>query len=555
MRIKFLNLFFILVVLVGATSFFIWKNNFYSKEVLKIEILGPTEVTLSQEVEYIVKYKNNGNFRLEEPELTFIPPENSIKDGKIYEREILKKEKLGEAIYPGQEQSLSFKMQLLGKEEEIKIIRASLSYQPKNLNTKYESSTSFTTIIKSVPITFEFDLPSKVESGKEFVFRINYFSNLDYPLSDLRCQVEYPFNFEFVSSAPKSIEKTEWEIPVLNKSEGGRIEISGKISGGIGEAKIFKAKLGIWKEGEFILLKEVSKGVELTKLSLYIRQEINGNPQYVALPGDWLHYKIYFKNIGEDELKNLFIVSKLEGEAFDFQTIKSDSGNYQSGDNSVVFDWRKISELQYLAPMEEGEVDFWVKLNDDLGNVKDPILRNKIFIGEIKEEFITKISSKMEIVQKGYFQDEVFGNSGAIPPRVGEPTTYTIIWQVKNYYSDVKNVKVKAILPQNVELSGKIFPEGEMSKFTFDSQSREIVWSVGDLERGRGVLNPPPNLSFQVILTPSGSQRNQKPDIIGQAKVTGEDSWTEKILEAMAPAINTTLPDDETVTEEMGIVQ
>jgi len=555
-RRKFLS-FLILFAIFGIIIFAVlnWRRNIYSKEVLKLEILGPNEVTLGQEIEYIVKYKNNGNFRLEKPELVFQPPENALKDEKILGRQILGIETLGEAIYPGQEQSFSFKMQLLGEEGETKIAKVSLSYQPKNLKARYESSTSFTTVIKSVPITFEFDLPSKIELGKDFIFRINYFSNLDFPLTDLRCQIEYPFGFEFISSTPKSLEKTEWLIPVLNKSEGGRIEISGKISGEIGEAKIFKAKLGILKEGKFILLKETTRGTEITKLSLYLRQEINGNPQYVTLAGDWLHYEIYFKNIGDEELQNLFMVSKLEGEAFDFQTIKSDSGQTQAGSDSVVFDWRKVQKLQYLAPMEEGKVDFWIKLKDDLGNVKNPILKNKVFIGELKEEFSTKISSKMEIVQKGYFEDEIFGNSGFLPPKVGGATTYTILWQVKNYYSDVKNAKIVATLPPQVSLTGKIFPEEMTSKFSFDSQSREIVWLAGDLERGVGITKPPLTLAFQIIFSPGESQRGQTPEIIGQAKISGEDSWTESEIFATSSLITTALPDDPTMKPEMGIVQ
>ena len=500
-----------------------------------MEILGPSEAALGEEIEYIVKYKNNGNFRLENPELVFEPAENSIRDGKIFEREIIGAEKLGEAIYPGQEQAFSFKMRLLGKEGDAKLSRAVVIYQPKNLKAKYNSETSFTTVLKSVPLTLDFDLPTKIDPGKNFTFRINYFSNVDYTLSDLRLQIEYPLGFEFISSAPKALEKVEWPIAVLNKSRGGRIEVSGKLSGELGEAKVFRAKLGLWQNGEFILLKEAERGIEITKPSLYIRQEINDNPQYVAQPGDWLHYEIFFKNVGEDALDNLFLVNKLDGDAFDFSTLRSDFGNFQSGDNSVVFDWRKVFRLQYLAPTEEGRVEFWVKLKDDLGSVQNPIIKNKIFISQIEEEFANKISSKLEISQTGFFQDEVFGNQGPIPPRSGQTTTYTISWQAKNYYSDVRNVKVKALLPQGVELTGRIFPDTEGSKFSFDSQSREIVWSLGDLARGRGVFDPGPGIAFQVAFTPNFSQNNQ---LVGQANITGEDSWGGNIVSAVAPALS-----------------
>jgi hypothetical protein len=555
MRLSLFKILILIFLLIGGFFYWNFKKNIYSKEVLKLEILGPNELAVGKEVELIVKYKNNGNFRLEEPELIFEPPEGSLKDGELAKREILKEEKLGAAIYPGEENSFSFKLRIFGREGELKVAKATMSFRPKNLKARYSVSTSFSTQIKSVPITFEFDLPSKIETGKELNFRLDYFSNVDLPLTNLRVQVDYPQSFEFFSSIPKSIEKTDWEIPVLNRAEGGRIEIQGKISGEIGKVEIFKARIGLLKENHFIVLKEIEKGVEIVKPSIFLRQEINGNPQYVATPGEWLHYTIYFKNIGDEEIKNLFLISKLEGDAFDFQTIKSDLGECKPGDDSVIFDWRRVPKLQYLAPTDEGKVDFWIKLKDDLGNVKNPILKNKVFILQMKEEFITKISSKIEVTQKGFYYDEVFGNSGPIPPKVGETTTYTILWQVKNYYSDVKDVKVRAKLPEYVSLTGKIFPEEMASKFSFDSNSREIVWSLGDLERGKGVFNPPLSIAFQIAFLPRESQMGQTPEIIGEIKVSGEDTWTEKILEATSTPITTALPDDPQIKPEMGIVQ
>ena len=545
----------VFAVIAGALGFWNYQRNTYSKEVLKLEILGPGEVILGQNSEYTVKYKNNGNFRLDNPELIFEPPAHSLADGQIFERQILGKDKLGEAIYPGEEKAFAFQMRLLGKEGEAVTAKAVLSYQPKDLKARYESETSQAVKIRSVPLTLEFDLPAKTESGQDFNFKLNYFSNINYLLTDLRVQMEYPSGFEFSESSPKSLDKTEWEIPILNKSQGGRIEVTGKVSGDLGSAKIFKAKLGIWKNGEFVLLKEAETGVEITKASVFLRQEINGNPKYAAIPGDWLHYEIFFKNIGDDAMTNLFIVNKLEGDAFDFNTIRSDSGIFSQGDNSVVFDWKRVKNLQYLAPTQEGKVDFWIRVKDDLGNVSNPVLRNKVFASQVEEEFVTKIGSKIEVIQKGFFQDEVFGNQGPIPPRGGEATTYTIFWQAKNYYSDVKSVKIKAVLPQGVELTGKIFPEEEAQKFTFDSASREIVWSLGDLARGRGISDTPPNLSFQIAFTPASSQRGQTPNIIGEAKISGEDTWTETTIEATALAINTTLPDDDAVTPALGVVQ
>jgi len=556
MKRKFTFFIIILALFLGLAGYWYSQKNIYSREILKLEISGPREAGLAEEIEYRVTYKNNGDVRLDEPKLIFEFPSYSIlEEGKSLRQEI-GTEELGEAIYPGEEKTLRFKARLLGKEGEAKEAKAWLNYRPKNLNAWYESATTFTTVIKEVPLSFAFDLPTKIEPEKEIKFRLNYFSNIDFPLSDLRVKVNYPAGFEFKKATPKPLEEKEWEIGLLNKAEGGRIEISGLLRGEIKEEKIFRAELGTWQEGEFVLLKEVYKGVEIMEPHLYITQLINGSPKYVANPGDTLHYEIFFKNLSKSPLNNLSLVVELEGEAFDFETIKTPDGEHKAGDNSIIFDWKQNPDLQFLDVQEEKKVRFWIDLKDEM-EIKDenPMVKNYVFLSQAKEEFETKINSKLEVTQKGYFEDEVFGNSGPIPPEVGRITTYTIIWQAKNYYNQVKNVKVKATLPQGVGLTAKIFPEEESKNFTFDSQSREIVWDLGDLEKGRGVLNPSPNIAFQVGLTPTLDQKGKPAILIKEARISGEDQWTEQILETTSPEIDTTLPDDDTVSEEMGIVQ
>lgn len=558
---KFIFIIIILCIALGAAGFWYWQRNPYSKEILKLEILGSEEAAIFQEVEYTVKYKNNGNVRLEEPRLIFEFPEYTLLEEGLSRRQEIGPEELGD-IYPGEEKTLQFKGRLFGKEGDIKTAKAWLSYRPKNLQARYESATTFTTEIKSVPLTFDFDLSSKIEAGRDFKFSLNYYSSLDYPLSNLGIKIEYPSGFEFLGSDPQGLAKTEWEVSLLNQAEGGRIEITGKLSGEVKEQKIFKATFGIWQEDEFVLLKEITRGVEITRPRLFVFQQINGQSQYIANPGDLLHYEIFFRNIGEEPFTDLFLVATLGGRGFDLETVKADSSQFKRGDNSIIWDWRDVPKLRFLGQGEEGKVEFWINLKDEWEisspQEKNAILKNTVLISQIKEEFETKINSKLAISQRGYYQEEVFGNSGPIPPKVGETTTYTIIWQAKNYFNDVKNVKVKAVLPLNVRLTGKIFPEQESSKFAFDIQSREIIWMVRDnqvMETGTGVLNPAPNIAFQVALTPTSGQKGKVLPIIKEAIITGEDQWTESFIEGKTSAIDTTLPDDLTVSSGQGIVQ
>lgn len=123
----------ILAIALGVAGYWYYQKNIYSKEVLKLEILGPAETELAGEVEYIVKYKNNGNVRLEEPKIIFEYPKNSVVEGEKF----LRKEKELEDIYPGEEKTVSFKARLFGKEGEAKLAKAQISYRPKGLKAPY----------------------------------------------------------------------------------------------------------------------------------------------------------------------------------------------------------------------------------------------------------------------------------------------------------------------------------------------------------------------------------------------------------------------------------
>ncbi len=540
----------ILLLITGLVGLWYFQRNNYSKEILKVEILGPEVVQAGEEIEYLVRYKNNGDVILENPELIFEYPKHSILENDIGLRIT---EKVDD-IYPGEEKSFRFKGRLIGKENEIITANTWINYQPKNLKARYESKTSFSTQIKFVPLTFEFDLASKIEAGQKLNFSLNYFSNFDCELSDLKIKLIYPDNFLFESSIPQAIDTTEWQISLLSQASGGRIRILGDIDGDTGDQKVFRAELGMYMDGEFVILKETAQSIQIIEPAIYISQVVNNSPNYTANPGDLLHYEIFFKNIGRKSFTKKFLLVKLDSEAFDIETLRSDRGETGPGDNSIIFDWKNIPKLSFLGAGEEGKVEFWVKVKDETFSQEsiNLVLRNEVLISEAEKEFEIKLNSKLDVLQKAYFQEEFFGNSGPLPPKVGESTTYTILWQVKNYSNQVSNVKVKAVLPSNVKPTGSFFPED--SKFTFDSVSKEVIWNIGNIDAYQGTGKIPLTLAFQVKLTPSTSQIGKTAILVKEASVVGQDKFSQDILSSDVLEIDTSLPEDESVNYEQGII-
>lgn len=514
-------------------SFYLWNRSSYSKETIKLEILGAQSSALGDKIDYVVKFKNNGTIRAENPELSFEFPKNSILEDGGDRIQRMSSAQLKGDIYPGEERSFVFSARLLGKEGEAKTAKAVLTFQPKGLNTRNEVSTTFTTIVGKASLNFTLDLPSSVASGKAFTFKINYWSNISYPLTDLTCQIQYPSGFDFVSAKPQALDQTQWNISNLNEGEGGRIEVSGKVSGEAKEQKIFKAQIGIWQDGDFIPLTEAVKGVEIAAPDLYISQQINGNPQYAAVPGDLLHYEISFRNVGEEPLTDLVLISRMEGKSFDFYSIKAPEGNFGTGDNSIIWDGKKIPQLQYLDKGEEGKVEFWIELKDEwpmqtLAD-KNPEIKNKITISQLNENFTNKVSSTLKGREELSLDSKYFASGGFLPLEPGQANTFAVVWKLSNSYNNVNNVKIRTTLPEGAIFTGKVWPP-ENSGLTYDSQSREILWQAGDLEAGSGILTESKVCAFQLSVIPKAEDAGKDIIVLGTAQVSGEDQWTKAAL-------------------------
>ncbi len=556
MNKKFLKIILIGIgVLILLSAWLLWRN-VYSRDVLKIEILAPSEVEAGEEIKYIVRYKNNGNARLEDPRLVFEYPENSTISEEIKEienEEVIfrgdnKIELILEDIHPGEERSEEFKGYVFGRKDTVATAKAVMYFSPRNLNVEYDAETTHTMSITNVPITFDFRPPSNVDSGKEFSFDINFFSKIDYPLTNLIIKAEYPSGFNFKSSRPgPSFDDSEWKLGVLNKGEGGRIEVSGEFSGEPSETGMFKIILGFWKDGRFIPLKETVRGIEIATPLLYITHLVNERPHYIASVGDYLYYEIFFRNTGSEPLEDLFMTARFNEGTVDFERIQPESGTFQENTRTIIWDSKDTPQLEMLSSMQEEKVGFWVPVKKDVKK-NNPEIQIEVSLNQIKKRISTKVNTRMAFSQQVFFNGGPFDNYGPQPPEIGSLTSYTVRWHITNENNKVDDLTVKTTLPLEVRLSGDTDPED--AKITFDSNSRELIWNAGSISPGSSK-----EAYFQVILDPSSDQEGELAEIISRTTASGKDAWTNEIVRSTSSSVKTDLPDDSSISEEKGIIQ
>lgn len=527
----------IIIILAGVIAFLSWDKMSFSKEALKLELIGPDKTAIGDEVDYIVKFKNNGDIRMEKPELIFTYPDDSITEGTTGKVSVMTSDQLGGDIYPGEERTFKFNARLLGKEKDTKVAKVSVSFQPKDLKTRSEVSTTSTTILGEIPLNLTIDTPAEVASGKTLTLSVNYTSNVNYPLQDLTCYLTYPEDFDYLYSQPKGMDNTQWDIPVLNEGGSGKIQISGVLNGQSMEQKVFKARIGVWQNGNFILLKEVIKGVQIIAPSLYITQKVNNSDTYAATVGDQLHYEVTFQNVGDQPLQDLVLISRLEGDAVDISSIKTTDGKWTKGDNTITWDGSSVPALQLLGVGQSGKVEFWVNVKDKWAmknaDDKNPVIKNKISLGQARQDFLTKVNSVIMAEQKIYPENKYFENSGPYPLETGKRTSLTVEWKAINNYNDMENAKMVTVLPESITFEKKTYPQG--TEITYDENTSEVTCNIGSLPAGSGVIKESKICAFQISVEPQLA--DEMIILLGPAQLSGTDQWTNKTITAKTDSV------------------
>jgi len=442
------------------------------KTQVNVQILGPEEAIAGEEITYTVVIKNRGNVVLENPELTFQYPSSSLPE----KESLLETVRFESSLYAGQEKTFEFKAQVFGQENENLEAKAWLNYYAKN---KFETSRTInlTTNISEVPIELIIDIPKKIaifpDTESEFILRTRFISLIDKNIENLKLLITYPEELNIKESIPLK-EEDYWRIEKMEGFAAREVEMVGFFpeKQKIGEDMNFNAQLFVHVHGRDVLLKEYSTISTTFNPNFKFTQLINSQENYFPAPGETLHYEIYFKNIQNEPLSNLVLSTVLEGNLYSVETIETPTGSFHRGGRSITWTGEKIPQLRYLTPGEEGKVEFWVQLKEDYKpqdiTELNASVRNRVILGDFEQEFRSRASSRIKLSQEGYFRDpyRFFENQGPNPPEVNETTHYTIVWKLENYYNSIKDVQIKATLPQNVVFRSVKSTKGEMQVIT-----------------------------------------------------------------------------------------
>jgi hypothetical protein len=266
--------------------------------------------------------------------------------------------------------------------------------------------------------------------------------------------------------------------------------------------------------------------------------------EIVGSPGGEIAARVNWFNTLPVNVTNGSLSIALVGSSLDRPSVFPGSGGfYRSLDNTVLWDKNSTPTLVEINSRTGGEVALQFRLvgGDIVLPRNSELILNTTFTGTrfseggVPEQIVStasrviKVSSRLSLNSRILYTTGAFKNKGPLPPLADKETTYTIVWTVTNTSNTVLGGSVHASLPPYISWSGISTPAGE--KLVFDSQNREIIWNLGDVDAGAGTSRPKREVSFQVSFIPSVGQVGSAPTVINNATLSGTDQFTRAVLQ------------------------
>lgn len=544
-------LFTIIALIFCAGSFyFAWDyivNKVGAGQNVVISVIGPVSTAGGRDYEMEVEIQNKNSFPIELVDLVVdFPP--GTKDVSDISRDLPSyREGLG-TINPGEIVSRKVKAVLFGSEREKQEIVARAEYHIPNSNAPFDRSKSVDVLIETAPVEFVLDTLKEATIGQEVTLNLRVRSNTDKELKDILVKAEYPSGFTFASAFPEPItENNIWNIDTLGALGTSTIKIKGTFSGDANADRFFRFEGGVAdKVNPKVIAGLFATSLErvtLTKPFLATTLKIDDSElasDYVTTAGRPITAKIEYTNNLDIPITDVTIELKLSGNALDKKNLNSSTGYYKSTENKIIWNKSTNEELANVEPGKVGAVTFGINtlpFEAYTALVKGQEITMDVSVTgkrpsesrvpeDIKSTIVrkVKVESDLGIVARSVYYVGPFTNSGPIPPKAEQETTYTVVLTLTNTSNDLNNVSVEGSIPPYVVWKNQVYPEGD--RVSFDDKTGKVVWNVGNVSAGTGYTKPAREVAFQVGITPSTNQIGEIPFLLQNMSLLATDTFT-----------------------------
>jgi hypothetical protein len=542
-----------------AAYTFLYGGNTVSSKNITLTVLGPSLVDGGKETTFQVTIENHNASELTLADLIIEYPEGtrSATDQKLP----LPSERISlGTIAAGQSVKQTARAVLFGSEGSSQTIKATLEYHVAGSNAVFVKEGMTQLTIGSSPVAVVVTAPDEAVSGQPVIFEIAVRSNAQSPIKNVALEGQYPFGFSVTGASPEStFSDSLWQLGDLDPGEEKTIRITGVLDGQDNEERVFRFLAGSLsdKTDAHIAVPYLILPHSLTLKRPFIATDMSLNGDsgstVVVSPNTAVSGRITWTNNLDTEVQDLEVTAKFGGTAFDRASVTASRGFYRSIDSAIVWSKEEDPTLGVIAPGAQGTLEFSFTPKSSGTNPQMQITvsvkaKRSSSEGNVPEEItsaftkMVRVGSAVTLSASAQHSSGPIQNTGPMPPKVDQETTYTILLAVKNPSNSLSGAQVSASLPSYMRYMGSVTPGSEA--VTFDERNHLITWNLGEIKAGVGTSLPARSVAFKVGLTPSISQAGQRPNLLGGVTLTADDRFTGNKTTASADGPTTQLLGD-----------
>ncbi len=431
----------------------------------------------------------------------------------------------GDKIYKNINLSLS------GLEGESKQVVATLFYKVPQSESVFQKVITQSVIITKSPVTMTITGPKSLSIAQDGEYSISV-RGISKVVPALIMNLDIPKQMKLLKTNFPEIGKGVFSLGPLNEGEqkvftftasfqnqpeiGSQFTINAKAGSGDGSPEDTK------------YFTQSTYGIALSQSPIKIFVVADGakgdSGEKITFSSKQPKLKIVVENQGTVKVVDANIALVFSGGLLKSKEVSVDGAEYDANKNTAFADSSTNVALKEIAPGER--VEFAIQFNE-LSDIKTASGRN-LYInttftsntedskGKSSIQRITTTLTPEEFssvaLSTNYFSGP-FKNTGPMPAKVGQKTTYTILMDVDTN-SGFSNGKLIIPLPSYVE-----FIKGLDNTITFNKLDRTVTWNIGNLSKATSTLLGinRKDSAIQVSILPSPDQVNTVPQLTKSA--------------------------------------
>lgn len=528
-RIIFIGIPLLIILVAAVYMYMIFR---VQKDNLELQLLGPTTLQSSDEINLHIRVKNNhrsktlhaATLELKLPQGARVPSGETMQAGETYTVTL-------QDIEPGKELGTDLALTMFGESEGTLRIDGKIISHDSVFSGFSGQEAQYSVIVDKPNLAVDLDVPKSVESGSTATYHLQIKNNSQEVYKNLSTQFLFPEGFEFSVASEESSYEGFWKFGDLAPGESKDLVVSGRLEGIANEHKDIGVRVGnLDGEDNFYSQFLVTEVTIVSTPTISLTQTVD---QLIVDAGESATFTIVAKNVGNAPLANLELHAALDPKILDAKSLSlSDGAVYRKGD--VVWDSTVIDALRVLEPGQELTVSFDAasfaniqKNDDNFVLVSHPHIKTPE--GEIEGEVAqVKIRTHIDVAASAIAIDSQGRElSDDYYPPLNTKTTYRIRWDMANAYNKLENARLACTIPL-----GARFEKQERvasGDFLYNEASKTIIWNIGTMGAATSKQeNARTSAVIDVTIAPTAPDAGREIPLITKCSFSGHDAFVDE---------------------------